>query len=101
MDDKSQGEVSFREMVAYLQQFIPGSCDFCGAKMWTIHTDPEENVTSVEANVSMKDHDGTNTVCIGGAAKVFQVQCRKCGQVKYFLASHVMEKIKASKAKEK
>lgn len=86
-------EIGFDDLVQYLNQFYPGSCDFCGAKMWTIHTNENKVASVVEPNVNLKPKEGGRVLALGGGAQVIQIQCRRCGQVKYFFAQHVIENL--------
>ena len=86
-------EIPFDDLVNYLNQFFPGQCDFCSAKMWTVHTNENRVASVVEPNVNIKPKDGGRVLALGGGAQVIQIQCRNCGQVKYFFAQHVLENL--------
>lgn len=92
-------EIPFPDLVVYLQRFLPGACDFCGSKQWTVHTNEHELASIVEPNVNLKPKEGGRTLVLGGGAQVIQLQCRHCGQIKYFFAKHILEQIKIEKAR--
>ena len=90
-------EISFNDLAYYLERFRPATCDFCGAKMWTIHTNEDKVASVVEGNLNIKPKEGGRVLALGGAAQVVQIQCRNCGQVKYFFAQHIFDKIQELK----
>ena len=94
-------EIEFDDLVSYLNRFLPGTCDFCGSKTWTVHTNENAIASVVEPNVNLKPEEGGRVLALGGGAQAIQLQCRNCGQIKYFFAKHVREQIQKQKSEKK
>ena len=83
------------EIFAYLDQFNPKQCDFCGNKTWTV-------MLNAHGFPCIVDHNQYAVISSGGAylytafahantEKCILVRCQNCGQVKQFSYGKLMD----------
>lgn len=87
--------VTINEIFGFLSQFEPRKCDFCGNNEWTV-------MLNVHGQPTVVDHNQYNIIKEGNAyvfmaflhgitEKCILVRCKKCGQLKQFSYSTLME----------
>ena len=83
------------EIIQYLSEFKPAVCDFCGNDKWTVMLNTQGLPTVVDHNQYniIKDGEVFLYMLFGGALseKCILVRCQKCGQVKLFSYSMLMD----------
>ena len=86
---------SLQEIFAYLSQFKPATCDFCGNDKWTVMLNTQNLPSIVDHNQYhiIKDGEVYLYMLFGGAIteKCILVRCKNCGQVKLFSYSMLMD----------
>ena len=83
------------EIFQFLSQFKPAICDFCGNDKWTVMLNTQALPSIVDHNQYhiVKDGEAFLYMLFGGAIseKCILVRCQKCGQVKQFSYSVLMD----------
>lgn len=86
---------TIEEIFKFLGQFEPRKCDFCGCNEWTVMLNAHGQPSVVDHNQYNIIKEGDAYVYIaflhGTTEKCILVRCKKCGQVKQFSYSALME----------
>lgn len=94
---------TLQEVINYLMQF-KFACDVCHHADWTVYMEPDQKVTVGAMSRLLETPNGENDFQIELAqtsTPVIQVQCKHCGQVKYFALHHILKVIEKDKEAKK
>ena len=91
------------DVIDYLSPFNM-VCDVCHHAQWTVYIDQDQKTTIGAMNRLTDNSNGEadfrlsfNETC----TPVIQVQCKHCGQLKFFGLPHVLNAIERSKEEQK
>ncbi len=83
------------EIFAFLSQFEPRKCDFCGNNEWTVMLNAHDQPSIVDHNQYIVVQGGIGYAYMAFAnkdtEKCILVRCKKCGQVKQFSYGSLMD----------
>lgn len=85
-----------QDVVSYLKQF-PFVCEVCHHNNWTVYMEADEKVSVAAMNRLLENYENPDADFTieptKTATPVIQVQCKHCGQVKYFALHFVLDAI--------
>ena len=86
---------TLQEVINYLVQ-LNLACDVCHHTDWTVYMEPDQKVTvgAISRLLDAPDEESDFHIELTKTTTpVIQVQCKHCGQMKYFALQHVLKAI--------